>query len=77
MSVLYLVIIILYTIPSYFLLMFANKTKIAIQNEDSLNLELAFKNQKYFYKFLGIMIIIFIIFYILSTVTLLLIFKNY
>jgi hypothetical protein len=64
-SGIYLLLGILYFFPSWYLLKFSQKMKLAlsIQNNDELNT--AFSNHKSFYKFLGITYIVIIGIYVL------------
>lgn len=50
----------MYFIPSVFLYNYSKKTKVALNSNTSSNYESAFKSLNYFYKSLGIMVIIFI-----------------
>lgn len=63
----YILIGLLYFFPSWYLFKFSQKIKKALstQNNNDLNLNAAFKNQKSFYKFWGIYMIITIGIYVL------------
>lgn len=67
-GVIYLVIGIIYFFPIYFLYQFSSNMKKALQDNNSENLDLAFKNFKSHFKFVGIMTIIILALYILAAI---------
>ncbi|RUT78616.1 DUF5362 family protein [Ancylomarina longa] len=66
MGVAYILIAILYFFPIFYLYKFSNYSKNAIENKDSNVLNLAFKNLKSHYKFMGILTIIILSIYLLA-----------
>ena len=52
--------ILLLLFPSLFLFRFSTSLKIALQSNDQQRLNLAFKNMRIFYRFLGILLLIFL-----------------
>jgi len=67
-GVIYLVMGIIYFFPVYFLYQFSTNMKKALQDNNSENLDLAFKNFKSHFKFVGIMTIIILSIYILVAI---------
>lgn len=61
----YLLIGLLYFFPTWYLMKFSQKLKLAIATKNNDELNTAFSNQKSFYKFWGILMIIMISIYIL------------
>lgn len=59
----YILIAIISFFPTYYLLIFANKTKQAVADKNPVALEEGFRNMKRFAKFVGIVTIIFIALY--------------
>lgn len=59
----YILMALLYAIPVYYLYKFSSKLKTAIQQHNEAALEESLKNLKSHYKFLGIVLIIFIAIY--------------
>jgi amino acid transporter len=59
-SVIYILMALIMIVPLMYLNKYANFMKTALRSEDSSQLELAFENFKSYYKFQGIMAIIFI-----------------
>jgi hypothetical protein len=55
----------IYAIPLYYLYSFASCTKLALQNDDQVYLRQAFERLKSHYKFLGIMTLLVLGFYLL------------
>jgi len=55
---------VLYFFPAYYLFKFASKTNDAFNNNNTEYLASAFENLKSHYKFIGIMTIIMIVFYL-------------
>jgi len=68
MGLIYILIAILYLFPTLYLYKFSQKMKVAISVTNNDELEEAFKNQKSFYKFIGIATIISIGSYILFAI---------
>jgi len=68
MGLIYILIAILYLFPTLYLYKFSQKMKVAISVTNNDELEEAFKNQKSFYKFIGIATIISIGIYILFAI---------
>lgn len=64
-GVIYLVFAVIYAIPNYYRLVFANKTVIALQTNDQITLTEAFGKLKSFNKFWGVLTIVIISLYIL------------
>lgn len=67
-TVIYLLIVVLYFFPIYYLFQFSSKMKAALQNQSSELLEQAFSNLKSHYKFMGILLIIACAFYGLALI---------
>jgi len=63
-GVVYLLIGIFYFFPVWYLFQFSKKLKSALLTKDSEELNIAFSNQKSFYKFWGVLLVITIVFYI-------------
>lgn len=66
MTVAYVLIGLLYIIPSYYLFKFSTTTKEAIQSNNSLKMEIAFQHHKAVYKFMGIFMIVILGFYAIA-----------
>ncbi|MCY1633257.1 DUF5362 family protein [Marinifilum sp. D737] len=66
MGVFYLLLGVLYFFPIFYLYKFSKHSKTAIYGEDSEQLSLAFKYLKKHYKFIGILSIILLSFYVLA-----------
>lgn len=64
-SFMYIISAALYAIPLYYLFSFASSTKVALQNDDQVYLRKAFERLKSHYKFLGIMTLVVLGFYLL------------
>lgn len=64
-SLLYLLIGLLYFFPTWYLFNFSRKMKLALDTKNNTELLYAFRNQKSFFKFLGVFTIITIGFYVL------------
>ena len=64
----YILLGLLYFFPTYYLLLFANKTKQAIVDKNPVMLEEGFRNMKRSAKFVGIMMIVIIAMYILAII---------
>jgi hypothetical protein len=62
------VIAILYFFPIMFLFRFSKHTAVAVQTLDKLELHKAFKNLKSYFVYLGILIIIVLIFYVVALI---------
>lgn len=67
-SVIYIVIALLYFFPCLYLFNFSTKMQLALRNNDQTNLNVAFGNLKSCFKFVGILTIIFLSFYLLGTI---------
>lgn len=67
-SLLYIVIALLYFFPCLFLFNFSAKMQMALRNNDQTNLNVAFGNLKSCFKFVGILTIVFLSFYLLGTI---------
>lgn len=65
MGVVYLLMAVLYFFPTYYLYNFSVKMKKAILNLDQSNADSGFENLKSLYKFMGILAIVMISFYVL------------
>ena len=72
-GIIYLILGIIYFFPIYYLYRFSTNMKKAIENNDNENLDLAFKNIKSHYKFMGVFTIIILVFYILGAIAMVLI----
>jgi hypothetical protein len=59
-GVIYLLMGLIYFFPTWYLFKFSQKLKQAISSNDTEELDIAFKNQKSFYKFWGLLMTIFI-----------------
>jgi hypothetical protein len=67
-SVIYIVIALLYFFPCLYLFNFSVKMQTALRNNDQTNLNVALSNLKSCFKFVGILTIIFLSFYLLGTI---------
>lgn len=65
MTVFYLFIAALVAVPAYFLLTFANKTKLALLNDNTEEMEKGMHNIKRYFQFNAILLLIAIVFYLL------------
>jgi hypothetical protein len=63
-GIIYIVMGVIMIIPILYLNKFANNMKIALENMDNQQLELAFENFKSYYKFLGIFTIVIVSIYV-------------
>lgn len=61
-----ILLVVIYFFPIYYLYMFSSLSKKAIRESDSNSMELAFKNLKSHYKFMGILVIIVLCFYFIA-----------
>lgn len=68
LGLVYLVFAILYFFPIYYLYKFASNTKQALQNNNTEKLTSSLESLKSHYKFMGILAILMIVFYILFIV---------
>ncbi len=68
LGLIYLLVGILYFFPIYYLFRFSTNMKKAVQKNDNDNLDIAFKNIKSHYKFMGIFTIVFISIYVLAAI---------
>ena len=64
--VFYLIIAVLYFFPCLFLLRFSNKIKVALAADNQPELTSAFQNLKVLFRYVGVITIIFISFYLLA-----------
>lgn len=67
-TVVYIVIALLFFFPCLYLFNFAAKMQMALRNNDQINLNTAFGNLKSCFKFVGILTIIILSFYLLGTI---------
>jgi hypothetical protein len=67
-SLIYIVIALLYFFPCLYLFNFSAKMQTALRNNDQTNLNVAFSNLKSCFKFVGILTIVFMSFYLLGTI---------
>lgn len=65
-AVLYTLIAVLYFFPCLFLYRFAVKMKVALQSDDQVTLNTSFQNLKKMFRFVGIMTIIALSFYVIA-----------
>lgn len=63
MWIFYIILALLYFFPTYYLLLFANKTKQALIEKNPVTLEEGFKNMKKLSKFVGIVTIVILAIY--------------
>ncbi len=66
MAVIYIILAAIYFFPCLFLLRFSNKMKAALQTDDQALLTGSFQNLKIMFRFVGILTIIIIAFYLLA-----------
>jgi uncharacterized membrane protein YjgN (DUF898 family) len=66
MAVIYIILAAIYFFPCLFLLRFSNKMKVALQTDDQAMLTGSFQNLKVMFRFVGILTIIIIAFYLLA-----------
>ena len=66
MAVIYIILAAIYFFPCLFLLRFSNKMKAALQTDDQAMLTASFQNLKVMFRFVGILTIIIIAFYLLA-----------
>ncbi len=66
MAVIYIILAAIYFFPCLFLLRFSNKMKTALQTDDQAMLTGSFQNLKVMFRFVGILTIIIIAFYLLA-----------
>jgi hypothetical protein len=65
MIFLYLIIAVIYFFPCLYLFLFSRDMKLAIASEDQFKLTESFKNLKKMFKYIGILTIVFLSFYVL------------
>ena len=65
MGVGYLLVAVVFFFPTYYLLKFAGKMKLALNTRNELSLDDAAKFMRMYYKYVGILTIIIILFYVL------------
>ena len=73
-TVIYLLMALLYCFPTKYLWNFSQKIKSALANQNEEELNAALSNQKSFYKFFGILMIVFLSIYAFTGLTTFLIF---
>ncbi|WP_205511465.1 DUF5362 family protein [Longitalea arenae] len=67
-SLVYIVIALLYFFPCLYLFNFSGKMQMALRNNDQTHLNASFANLKSCFKFVGILTIVFLSFYLLGTI---------
>ena len=67
-SFLYLVMGALYFFPVYYLFKFSTQAQLAIKTLNSAQLEIAFRNIKSYFKFIGVLIIVVLSLYVLALI---------
>jgi hypothetical protein len=67
-SMIYIVIALLYFFPCLYLFNFSGKMQAALRNNDQTHLNASFANLKSCFKFVGILTIVFLSFYLLGTI---------
>jgi len=67
-SIVYIIIALLYFFPCLYLFNFSSKMQTALRNNDQLNLNAALGNLKSCFKFVGILTIVVLSFYLLGTI---------
>jgi hypothetical protein len=67
-SIVYIIIALLYFFPCLYLFNFSSKMQTALRNNDQINLNAAFGNLKSCFKFVGILTIVVLSFYLLGTI---------
>jgi hypothetical protein len=67
-SLIYIVIALLYFFPCLYLFNFSSKMQMALRNNDQTYLNASFSNLKSCFKFVGILTIVFLSFYLLGTI---------
>lgn len=72
MTITYILMALVYFFPCLYLFRFATQMQVALRNNDQQNLMLAFSNLKSCYKFLGILAIIGLAFYVIAIIFLVL-----
>ncbi len=70
-GIVYIIFSIILFFPILYLYRFSTNMKSALENSESLNLEIAFKNIRSHYKFVGYYIIIMILIYVIAAVIML------
>lgn len=70
--VIYLLVALLYFFPCLYLFRFARKTQIALQQQNQQELDASFRNMERFFRFVGILTVIMLVFYALAMVGLML-----
>ena len=68
LTIYYLIIAVIYLIPTLYLFKFASKMQAALRNNDQVNLTLSFSNLKACFKFWGILFIIALCFFAIAIV---------
>ena len=67
-TIAYIIIALLYFFPCLYLFNFSSKMQTALRNNDQINLNAAFGNLKSCFKFVGILTIVVLSFYLLGTI---------
>ncbi|MFL5747520.1 MAG: DUF5362 family protein [Niastella sp.] len=67
-SIVYIIIALLYFFPCLYLFNFSSKMQTALRNNDQINLNAALGNLKSCFKFVGILTIVVLSFYLLGTI---------
>lgn len=67
-GLLYLLMVVLYFFPTYYLYSFSNKVKVGLMNSNQTELDAGFENLKSTFKFMGILMIIVLGIYALALV---------
>ena len=67
-TIVYIIIALLFFFPCLYLFNFSVKMQTALRNNDQLNLNAAFSNLKSCFKFVGILTIVMLSFYLLGTI---------
>lgn len=64
--VVYLLVALLYFFPCLYLFRFARKTQLALQQQNQQELDASFRNMERFFRFVGILTVIMLVFYALA-----------
>ncbi|MBS1666177.1 MAG: hypothetical protein JST58_02260 [Bacteroidetes bacterium] len=67
-AIIYILLALLYFFPCFYLYNFSSKMQIALRNNDQSQLNNSFKNLKSCFKFLGILTIVILSFYVLAII---------
>lgn len=66
--VIYLLVALLYFFPCLYLFRFARKTQLALQQQNQQDLDDSFRNMERFFRFVGILTVIMLVFYALAMI---------